>query len=315
MDLTSPIGRFVQGAFEPQTKDKKGNPLTIKTGPNAGQATQRYIFNVAFEKMVKDPATGQMVANPEFAQFYGGIIAVAKQGYPQLFPANSDVPTHPRFATKVMDGDGVDGDGNPNKDKPGFAGCWIVKFSSQFPPSCFHVGKYDPMQQIQNPKDIIKRGYYVRVGCSVEPNIGSETPGVYMNHKVIELVGYGPEIIGGPDAGSFFAQQQSSYVPAGMTTAPVAPQTAAGAPTPAAPGATPSAAPSAAPAAAPAAPSAAPAAPAPAAPAAPAPAAPATTGPQYTMTAKAQGATWDGFLGNGWKPEDIVAQGYAIQNW
>ena len=46
--LTSPRGRFVQGdAFEPQTTDQQGAPLTIKTGPNAGQPTKRWFMAVA----------------------------------------------------------------------------------------------------------------------------------------------------------------------------------------------------------------------------------------------------------------------------
>ena len=38
VEILTPVGRIVQGScFEAKTHDLQGNPLVVKTGPNAGQ--------------------------------------------------------------------------------------------------------------------------------------------------------------------------------------------------------------------------------------------------------------------------------------
>lgn len=283
-EFITPVGRFVQGGFDAQTTDNKGQPLVVKTGPNKGQQATRYFMAVAFRK--DDPA---------FGAFYAILVAAGKAGYPTLF--NGDQPTHPRFTFKVMDGDGVDDNGKQNNEKPGFAGHWVVKFSSSYPPKCYHTGKYDPSQQIQEPAKVIKRGFYVRVAGNCAANIGSDVPGVYVNHEMVELVAYGEEIVGGPDASKVFGGAPAPALPPGASATPLAPSgaTPGGAPTPTMP--TPGAMPSVP------APAAMPSVPTPPAPPAP------PAGPVYTMTAAAQGASREALLGNGWTDDLLIQHG------
>lgn len=112
--IKSPIGRLVQGdVFTMQTKDKAGQPLVVKTGANKGQPTQRAFIAIAVPKQLQDtrpgsPTHGQMVDNWEFAEYYAQLYAEARQSYPQLFTSADGRCSHPRFAWKFSDGDGVD---------------------------------------------------------------------------------------------------------------------------------------------------------------------------------------------------------------
>ena len=218
VQFVTPVGRLVQGdVFEPQTKDNQGQPLVVKTGPNKGQQTQRYFVAIAIPKMTVSPQTGQQEPNPGFAEFYAKLQQESRAGFPQLFNAQG-VCTHPRFAMKVADGDGVDNDGKSNAGKPGFAGHWIVKFSSTFAPKVLVNSQYN------NDPQSIKRGYYVRVAGNAAPNIGSDVPGLYMNHEAIEFAAYGEEIRSGIDAVGAFAAAGAMALPAGASMTPPTPQ-------------------------------------------------------------------------------------------
>lgn len=285
----TPVGRLVQGdAMEPQTKDQQGNPLTVKTGPNAGQPTQRFFVALAFAK-----------TDPGFAALRAQMTQVARTAWPQWFDANGNC-THPKFSWKIMDGDGVDDNGKPNASKEGFAGHWVVKFSSSYPPKCFYVGRYQPNEQIQD-KMAIRRGYYVRIGGTVEGNGNPQKPGLYVNLNMVELVAQGKEIVSGPDAASVFGAAPVSALPAGAIALPGQPAAVAAVPTPAM--MTPQAP-------APVMPAPLPVAPVPAFTAPP----PAAAAPVYQMTAKANGATRDQFIaaGQGWTDELLRQHGYML---
>lgn len=218
--FTSPQGRLVQGdCWEPQTKDQQGAPLTIKTGPNAGQPTQKWIIAVAHRK--DDPAT-----LPYLLQLRDE----AKMAWPAYFTAPNNSPplfgcTHPKFAIKIMDGDGIDDNGKSNASKPGMAGCWVVKYqTSAAAPKVFNVGHYDPMDQVQD-KRLLPKGSMVRVRVNVESNKNDQRPGMYMNPNMVEIsrVATGAEIIvSGEDAGAAFGAP-----PAGAPYTPLAPVAAA----------------------------------------------------------------------------------------
>lgn len=307
-DFLTPVGRLVQGdPFEAQTKDQQGNPLVIKSGPNAGQPTQRYFIAVAFRK-----------DDPNFPAFYQKLVAQAKADWPQLFDAAGNC-THPRFSWKLADGDGVDDNGKSNASKEGFAGHWVVKFGSSFAPRCFHAGHYQPHEQIQDPK-VIQRGYFVRVAGTLEGNGNQQKPGLYVNLSMVELAGIGPVISSGPDASAIFGGAAPA-LPAGAQPLPMN----AGLPG-ALPGATPLPAAGAVPGLPPVStgPATPPAAlPTPAAAIAPmslssplaVPPNPAfLAGPPAApqMTAAANGATYEQFRAQGWTDEQMRAQGYLV---
>jgi len=212
IDFVSPVGRLVQGdPFKAQDKNKAGQPLQTQSG----QPRVSYFVAVAFQK-----------TDVAFGQLYQLMVQAARQGFPNLFNAQGQC-THPRFAWKLMDGDGVDDDGKPNANKPGFAGCWVLKLSSGFPPKCFYAGRYAPHEQIQDPK-AIPRGYYVRVAGTIEANGDASKPGLYVNLSMVELVGGEPSMIinSGPDASAVFGGS-APQLPAGV------PPVAMGAPIPA----------------------------------------------------------------------------------
>lgn len=313
-DFLTPVGRLVQGdPFEAQTKNKAGQPLVTKSG----QPTQRYFIAVAFRK---DDAN--------FGAFYAKLVEVARGSFPNLFNAQGQC-SHPRFAWKLMDGDGVDDDGKPNANKPGFAGHWVVKFSSSFAPRCFYAGRYQPHEQIQDPM-AIPRGYYVRVAGTIEGNDDASKPGLYVNLSMVELAGGQPSdlIATGPDASAVFGGTVAQLPPG--VAAPVLPATA---PFPQV-GASIAVAPSLPNTSAPM-PAAGPATMFPSSPVAVAPnpaflagpggvpgvavpavgmpapvAAPIAPPSSPQMTAKANGATYEQFLAQGWTPEQMRAQGY-----
>lgn len=209
-EFLTPVGRLVQGdPFEAQTKNQQGQPLRTQSG----EPTQRYFIAVAFPKMVN----GQ--PNAEFGALWQKLEAVGRASFPGL---NIAPPWDPacRFSWKVMDGDGVDDNGKPNANKEGFAGHWVVKFSSSFAPRCFHAGHYQPHEQIQDPKTI-RRGFFVRVAGTIEGNGQAQKPGVYVNLSMVELAGQGPEIVSGPDAASIFGGNPVAQLPAGATPLPM----------------------------------------------------------------------------------------------
>lgn len=331
--FTSPVGRFVQGDLaRPQTTDQQGNPRVKKSGPNIGQPDPQYFIAVAFPKN-----------DPGFPAFYAVLDAQARADFPHLFPVPGGPCVNPQFSWKVIDGDGVDTNGKANATKEGFAGCWVVRFSSAFAPKCFQQPNFAAHQQLPDAS-VIKRGYYIQVNGTVDGNKNAQKPGIYVNLDMVNWVGSGPEIVSGPDAGEAFGA--GAALPPGATAAPVgmmppgggAAAAYPGAPAPAAPVAAPAypqtpavpAAPVAAPAlpvaaspvpASPAAPAApvqpyagymAPAAsaPAPAAPP-PAPAAPAApVGRQ--MTAAANGVTYEAYQQAGWSDDQLIQAGMML---
>lgn len=215
--FTSPVGRFVQGSlFELQTKDQQtGAPLTVKTGPNAGQPASRMFFAVAYRK-----------DDPQFMPFYQQMQAEAKAAFPNFFDAAGNC-THPNFAWKLMDGDGTDQNGKKNSEKEGFAGHWVIKFGGSYLPRVFYMGRARPEDQIKDP-NLAPRGWYIRVIGSMKGNAPSNKPGLYLNPDIVEVCGTGDIIVSGPDAQELLAQAPAVALPAGAGALPGLP--AAGAP-------------------------------------------------------------------------------------
>lgn len=299
--LLSPVGRLVQGhCFESQKTDQNGRPLTYNSGPQAGQPREQWFIGLAVEK-----------TNPEVDQFRARLHQIAQTGFPHLFDA-AGACTHPQFAFKYVDGDGRDQSGKPFADRTGFAGCWVFRFSSGYPPRVFTAGG---AHVITDPS-AVKRGHYIRVSGSAKPNGDHQKPGLFLNVDLIEHVAFGEEIVSGPDAQQVFGSAPPQHLPAGASSTPPAPSTA---PAPAT-----TAPPAAAAPAAPAAPAAQPPAatppvqPAPdflnppaggaGAPPPPASAAAPPAGPQ--MTDKAGGYTREQMHAAGWTDAQLIEHGY-----
>lgn len=295
-DILFPIGRLVRGSlYKGQDKDAEGKPLVIKSGPNAGQARLDFYFAVAIPKT----AGHTHWAQTEWGQLIWG---VGHAAFPQAAQA-------PSFAWKVVDGDST----VPNKkgrkpcDNEGYPGNWVVQFSSGFAPKIFTA---DGTQQITEV-DAVKLGYFVQVYGSCDGNGSQSQPGVFVNHSMVAMAGYGPEIVVGPDASAVGFGKGPA--PAGMMSAPAAgafnpaPSVAA-VPPPVAP--VPAAPPvmAAPPAPVAVAPNPAILMPPPPAAAPQVPAAP----PAVVMTAKAAGVTYEQMVAGGWTHEALVQHGYAL---
>ncbi len=310
----TPVGRLVQGdCFEAQTKDQAGVPLTIKTGPNAGQPTQKYFIAVAFKKT--DPETIALKAQWD---------RKAREEFPALFPNPSGPCVNPNFSDKITDGDGIDQNGKPNNTKDGFAGCWVFRFSSSFPPECYARGAYNPATDLLKPGQI-PRGHHIRVSGTISGNQPSNKPGLYVNLGMIEWNSIGDLITSGPSASDVFgggaaavppagpvmlaaagATPYAAYIAAGWTDAALiaaqmmAPPAAAVAPPPAPPAAV---APP---------PPPAPLPPGGSAPPPPPPAQIAPAAPGYRMTEHAGATTYQQYLHAGWSDAALVQNNFMV---
>lgn len=185
INITSPVGRIVAGnLYKPNTTDFDGKPLTIKTGPNAGQSRVSYFFALAI------PKTGEQ----HWAQTPWGakIWAVGHQAFPQA-------AQRPDFAWKIEDGDSQ----IPNKrgrkpiENEGWGGNWIVKLSGGFAPKIYRQEGSGYVQVTE--EGYLKPGYFVEVAFTVDGNGVQNNPGVYLNHSMVCFRAFGPEIAFGPD--------------------------------------------------------------------------------------------------------------------
>lgn len=297
VNLTSPVGRVVMGnLYKGNDKDVDGKPRVVKSGPNAGQPTIQFFFALAIPKNPGETHWSQTAWGKQ-------IWAVGTQAFPNAAQS-------PAFAWKIEDGDSA----IPNKkgrkpcDTEGFAGNWILKFSSGFAPKIYRVegSGYVP----ETTPDYVKPGYFVEVNFTVDGNGSQQQPGVYVNPNIVMFRGYGPEIISGPDVASCGFGQ--SPLPAGASAVPLASvDNGFSAPTPALPGV---------PVVGGAIPRAAGIMPAPTIPVipnvqfagivTPPPTPPAA--PVRTMTALAQGATYEQLKAIGWTDALLVAQGLML---
>lgn len=186
-------------------------------------------------------------------------IGIPKAEYPPLwdvmkFEATKLFPTgqFPRdFAWKIIDGDnGMDKNNKPYRDREGYAGHMVLAVSSELDTA--------PGIQVLNaqgtgfdvfPPGLLKAGHYVRVSLTIDGHMGA-SPGLYINPNLIQFIGYGPEIVNGPDAVEAFGLGRVA-LPPGASATPVGPSGGPGMPA-AAPAPVPPGYPQPAPAGAPA---------------------------------------------------------------
>lgn len=296
-----PPGRMVMGSlYKPQDKDANGAPLVAKSGPNKGQPIVKYYFALAIPKKPGETHWAQTDWGAELWAF-------GHASWPQGQASGPD------FAWKVEDGDSAipNKKGRKNVETDGFAGHWIVNFSSGYAPQIVTV-EGNPLLE----KDAVKCGYYIEVLGSYDSNKNISNPGIYVNHKIVAMRGFGKELRAGVDPrsvgfGKAAAPAGATAAPVGSTMAPPAPTAPAGAPPPPAAAAPP--APPAPPA--PAAPTTVvphqnfmntSAAPPPPPPPAAAPPPPPPAGPTWKGPA---GSTYDGYKTAGWTDEQMRANG------
>lgn len=175
--FTGCVGRVVWG--HPGKPQDKTDQHTKQKILKDGQPIKVWSFGVAYAKQ-------EFLTHiwPQFA-------AEAQTGFPQGVPNG--------FSWKYKDGDTeVDRQGKPYRDREGYAGCYIVSYSTEaFAPPIYkfnpQTGGYD-----QLTPDQMKTGDYVAVNHNLKVNVETDrtrSSSLYVNPAAIELVGYGKEII------------------------------------------------------------------------------------------------------------------------
>lgn len=300
-------GRLVQGdphKAGPQRKDDKTGQLKFRSD---GLPDCPFYCAIAIPK---SPAARFAVpGDPTYEQEKEKLDAAARAAWPNLFQPGFQRPqglnfeaslpldcTSPKFANKILDGDGYDEKGQPNSRKEGWASCWVIKFSNGFAPRVveWNNGWVDMTPHGRQ----IKLGDYVTISGTCESNKSTQSPGMYMNFDLVSFEQEGErivvasavnadEVLGSrgpvdPNAGVAPADTTAPHAPGtpSSTTASAPPydgyrQDAAGAPPP---------------------------------PAAATPPPPPAAAPQ--LTAKANGATYESFIAQGWTDDMLRQHGY-----
>lgn len=191
-DITTPVGRLVSGhpmELYPAMDDRTNTQRKHKDGSDMFTGA----IGIAFPK---DGTTSW-----DQTTWGAHIKAAAVAAYPR------GEHTMKTFSWKITDGDSTE----PNKkmvtpvSREGYAGHWVLFASSCFATPTFHVGKYMPLDVIQN-KNEIKKGDYIRLVFNTVTNNSTDSPGMYINPVMIELSRAGQPIMsaGAPDAAAAF---------------------------------------------------------------------------------------------------------------
>ena len=210
VEITTPIGRLVSGdAYKGNTTDMDGNPLVVKSGANIGQPRTNFYIGVAIPKNPNVPWENEP---------WGMEIMRVARTVQNVFDQNGQLYQGRDFAFKVTDGDSQ----TPNRkqkrpcDQEGYQGCWVLNFSNGFAPKIYNSNG----TAIITEPNAVKRGYYVQVLCTIGANSNANNPGVFLNHEIIALSGYGEEIHSGVDASQAGFGQQA--LPQGASPTPLA---------------------------------------------------------------------------------------------
>lgn len=183
INITTPVGRLVGGSpyVLTENKDERGN---VKIGKDGKPSLSMWI-HVAVPKEA---------GHTHWAQTEWGV-KIWNEGH----RAHPNFAPHPGFSWKIEDGDDttpvLKRKGRRNCDNEFIKNCWLLKLSSTFLPRVFNS---DGSVELSTP-GLVKLGYFVQVNIDVLGNTG-QTPGVYLNPKMLALSYEGDEISYGVDA-------------------------------------------------------------------------------------------------------------------
>lgn len=198
------IGRLVQGdPHKQQPPSKDPRTKQVKVDPKTGQPVQGQFFVAV--AIAKNPAQRFTVAGlPTYEQTKAELDANAKAAWPQFFgqPAaglqiGPELPagcTNPKFANKIIDGDGFDENGQPYSAKEGYAGHWVVKCASYYAPKVYEWTPTGWQETVRTGRTI-KCGDYISVTGNDKTNGSDQSPGMYMNLDGVTFEKEGPEIV------------------------------------------------------------------------------------------------------------------------
>jgi hypothetical protein len=183
------------------------------------------------------------------------------------------------FSWKVTDGDSAEPNKNLRKpcDNEGWPGHWVVAFGGAQSPNVFARDERGRcVGMLPESVSLLKLGGFYQVSGSVSGNGRQDSPGVYANYSMVLFTGHGPEIVVGPDADTVFGVGAPS---AAVVAPPVVPAAAAAPMLPVVPN--------------------------------PSILRPPVT-PAQQLTDKAQGASYQELLANGWTDALLVQHGLMV---
>lgn len=198
-------GRIVRG--HPGVKKPVIDDATKKQKLNEqGQPRESIYFGLAVEKSVFN--------TQYWPAFYNEALSAFPNGIPQS------------FAYKFVDGDGVDGEGKPYNRHEGYAGHFVINYSTEgFPPPVYKAKPNNPNDFDQFPVENVNCGDYVAVSTNLKynGNSGTRKPGLYVNPQCLIHLGYGQKIVSvSVDPKEKFAGFQAMQF-AGMSQQPTMP--------------------------------------------------------------------------------------------
>lgn len=210
--FVTPVARLIHGhpiKQNTRTDDVTKQPLIGKDGQPVKEVYIGIAIPKGSESDWKDTDWGKQIMMAALD---------AENGY------DSATTRRPDFSFKVVDGDSDIPNKNgiaPNTD-PHKRGHWVLNLTTRIPYPCYHVGKYSPLDAIQDV-NAIKLGDYVRVNIVAKGNKPAKSPGVYLNPNLLELNRVGEAIVregSGPDAASVFG---GGMTPVAAPSAPAPP--------------------------------------------------------------------------------------------
>lgn len=232
-------GRLVQGdvyqAFP--RKDAKTKQPKMRLDPTTNQmvpVTQCF----AALAIPKDPAQRVVIpGNPTYEDQRALVDAAARASWPQFFtgqrPQGLQFPaslaldcSNPKFANKIIDGDGYDDQGQPYSANEGWAGCWVIKFSNGFVPKVYEWTASGWQETVHTGRKV-KCGDYVSISGTCVSNQSTDSPGMYMNFDTVSFEHEGPFIASNnaPDPNAALGQRGAPASPPAQPPAPAgAPQ-------------------------------------------------------------------------------------------
>lgn len=202
LQLFTPAARIVTGNVQkPNLNDMHGRP----------RDKPQYFFGVAFPK--NHPDCGAMFqAMHDFA-------AAQYAYYPDVVRRINALwqvgPKGCGFAFKFEDGDVP----HPQKGiREGYAGCWVMKFTSTYPIRTCNLDNHDV------PPAHVLTGYLVDVAFNITINQKTDhTAGLFLNPVFVRLLSQAQAIVGGPQAGQVFQGRQAPTHELGNFRAALAP--------------------------------------------------------------------------------------------
>ena len=166
-------------------------------------------------KPVTEYQFGLAIPKAQFAELGAAMQAEAQAACPQGIPAD--------FAYKFKDGDtGTDAKGGALSAKTGYAGCYVIACSTEFPIPVYKRNGAAFEQLTQG----VKTGDFVRVQLTINghgraPGKMGAKPGLYLNPNMVEFLGYGEEIRGAANPDDAFGAPVAA-LPQGASATPVA---------------------------------------------------------------------------------------------